>query len=81
MLPFDNNMMLMIAIALVIAAVAYMYRDLEKTKTELNSIKSIFRQAPSQEQSGPVRQAPKQRDAPVSETEVDDQEDTTKESE
>jgi len=76
MLPFDNNMMLMIAIALVIAAVAYMYRDLEKTKTELNSIKSFFRQAPTQ--APPVRSAPK---APVSETEVEDQEDTTKESE
>ena len=76
MLPFDNNMMLMIAIALVIAAVAYMYRDLEKTKTELNSIKSIFRQAPTQAPT--VRQAPK---ASVSETEVEDQEDTTKESE
>ena len=45
MLPFDNNMMLMIAVALVIAAVAYMYRDLEKTKTELSSIKSLLRPA------------------------------------
>jgi len=74
MLPFDNNMMLMIAIALVIAAVAYMYRDLEKTKTELDSIKSIFRQA----QPPAVRQAPKQREEPVSEAEV---EDTAKEAE
>ena len=81
MLPFDNNMMLMIAIALVIAAVAYMYRDLEKTKTELNSIKSIFRQAPAAAPSAPVRQAPKQGGAPVSETEVDDEVDTGKDSE
>jgi len=65
MLPFDNNKMIMIAIALVIAAVAYMYRDLEKTKTELDSIKSFFNQPP-------VRQAPRQKEAPVSETEVEE---------
>jgi len=46
MLPFDNNMMLMIAVALVIAAVAYMYRDLEKTKSDLSSLKSALRPAP-----------------------------------
>ena len=50
----------MIAIALVIAAVAYMYRDLEKTKSELSSFKNSLRPQPSQ-----ISAQPQSASAPV----------------
>ena len=42
MLPFDNNMMIMAALILVIAATVYMFRDLEKTKAELSKFTQMF---------------------------------------
>jgi hypothetical protein len=76
MLPFDNNMMLMIAIALVIAAVAYMYRDLEKTKSELSSFKNSLRpQHPPTTGQAPSAAAPVKREAEekaIAEDEVSD---------
>ena len=79
MLPFDNNMMLMIAVALVIAAVAYMYRDLEKTKSEL---RSLVRAVPSQ---APAPSAQKREtvaapaSAPSAKTQIDSAEDQAEE--
>jgi hypothetical protein len=42
MLPFDNNIMLMVAIILIAAATVYLFRDHEKTKSELNSLKTAL---------------------------------------
>jgi len=73
MLPFDNNMMLMIAIALVIAAVAYMYRDLEKTKSELTSMKNLLRPAPTPAQAPAPAQAPTKRESEEKPTVAEDE--------
>ena len=61
-------MMLMIAVALVIAAVAYMYRDLEKTKSDLSSLKSALRPAPTPPPAPTQKKEPVQ----VAEDEVSD---------
>jgi hypothetical protein len=42
MIPFDNNMLLMVAIILIAAATVYLFRDHEKTKSELNTLKAAL---------------------------------------
>jgi uncharacterized protein YoxC len=70
---FDNNtIMLMIAVALVIAATVYMYRELQKTKQDLNSVKTMSTAISSRLASFGAQTAPREEAKVKTNEEKDD---------
>jgi len=88
MFTFDRDTATIVAVLMCIVATVYMYRELNKTKTEMDNVKGFygnvmeFLSRPPPPQKPTFRQRvsePEEENKEVSETQVDDDEDNSSE--
>jgi len=87
MFTFDRDTATIVAVLMCIVATMYMYRELNKTKTEMDNVRGFYgnvmeflsRPPPQKTRFSPRVSEPEEENKEISETQVDDDEDDSSE--